>query len=474
MTEGRYIRNRLIFVAIIAILIRFGFILWDSSGYYIKPQWNLSKAYFVEGYGIAAGYGYVEGESVAGKHLKALYRRVNSENIRVTPEVAGVLPEEGKYFKMNHPPGMALLVAGINRLFGIRADLPVQILGLILDSTAAVLVSLIVTNFLNFRVGFISGLLYALFPPLAYMSSVSRLPEGLLSFFIVANLACILQGSRSKGLRAIAWYVFSGLFLGLGSYLRPDYTLLPLFMFPLLWIHTRRFIRSFSTIVAVQIVVLMLLIPWAYRNYKLCDRWIFTSTAVGATLITGLGEFTNPWGFVYSDEARYKEAVSEGYINAWSPDADLYFRKLFIKCVYQNPTEFLRIIILRLPMAILTPYDWGYNNPYVKESFVEASQSGKDRYQILKSETCYFLRAYWDRLLMAGLSFLSLIGTFILVIQERSRFGLVLLVLSPHIYSISSHLITHLESRYIIPSVFCWLIGLAYLLDRVLPKADTY
>jgi 4-amino-4-deoxy-L-arabinose transferase-like glycosyltransferase len=470
---GNSIKKRLVLVLLAAILVRFGFIIWDWSGYHIRPQWTLSMRYFKEGYGIAAGYGYVYGgEGAARQHLRNLYRRVRLENIRVTPEMAGPMPEEGKYFETLHPPGMALLVAGINRLFGIRADLPVQFIGLILDSAAAVLVCWIVSSFLTARIGLIAGLAYAFYLPLAYASSVSKLPGGLLTFFIVAMLACVLQATRSRGWHVAGWYLLSGVILGIGCYLRPDYMLLPVFMAFPLWAYTRRFICSMATMIVVQTVVLLVLFPWAYRNHNLCGRWIFTSTSVGGTLITGLGEFNNPWGFGYLDKDRHEQAVSQGFVNAWVPEADTYFKSLFIQSIKEKPGAYLKAIILRLPMAFLTPHDWGYNNPFKTGSFAKDREAGEDRYQVLKSKAWYFFTAYWDRLVMGGISFLCLMGVFVLLVKEHRRFGLVLLLICPHVYSISTHILTHFETRFILPSMFCWLIGLSYLLDIAFHKKD--
>ena len=466
------LKKRLVIVAIIAVLVRFGFMIWDWSGHYVRPQGTLSKVYFIEGYGIAAGYGYVYGEGAAREHLCKLYRGVTSQNLRVTPQIAGSMPEEGKYSETLHPPGMALLVAGINRLFGIRADLPVQFIGMMLDSAAAVLVCWMVSNFLNMHVGLIAGLAYAFYPPFAYMSSVSKLPGGLLTFFIVSTLACVLQATRSRGRHAMAWYLLSGLILGLGCYLRPNYMLLPIFMALPLWAYTRRFIRSMATMIAVQAVVLLILFPWAYRNHNLCSRWIFTSTSLGGTLITGLGAYNNPWGFGYTDGDRHKQAVSQGFINPWVPEADLYFRNLFIQSIKQNPGAYLKSIILRMPMAFLTPHDWGYDNPYKTETFAKAREVGEDHYEVLKSKTWYFLTAYWDRLLMGALSFLCLIGVFALLIKESRRYGLILVLISPHIYSVLVHILIHLETRFIISSMFSWLIGLSYLLTLCFYKKD--
>jgi len=441
--------------------------LWSWSGhYYAIPNATLVASYLKDGYSIAAGYGYTTADvdTPAERYLDHLYERVNSENIRLTPEMAGSLPAEGARPQMLHPPGMAVLVAGINRFLGIRADEPLQFIGILFDSIAAVLVYWVVGNFLGEKVGFVVGLVYALFFPLAW-ASVSKTPEGLLSLFIVASLVSIMQASRSQN--PWLWYVTCGLIIGIGSYMRPDYIFMPLFMVLGLWAYTRHLIHSIKAMILAQFVVLLVLLPWAYRNHTLCGRWIFTSTSVGGTLISGLGEFSNAWGIGGLDEDRAREAAAQGLATPWDSDADLYFRGMFWQRVRQNPRAYILTVIKRLPLALATPYGFGYSNPYRVRSFTQImQQSGEDRYQIIKTHPLYVLMAYWDYMAMSGFTLCCVVCVVVFSIKERYRWGLVLLLVCPHLYSIMSHLLTHLEPRFLLPSVFCWLIGFGYVLVR--------
>jgi 4-amino-4-deoxy-L-arabinose transferase-like glycosyltransferase len=457
-------KRQLALVILIAILVRVACMAWSWSGYYFIQQNDLSKGYFREGYGIAAGYGYVRSDGKALEHLNSLYRQVNSENFRVTPGTAGPLPNEGVEFQLLHPPGISLLIYVIHNIFAMRADILIQILGIIFDAITVGLVYWIGYTFFGIRVGFAASLAYSLFPPLIYYSSASKTPDGLLSVFICGSLACVLQAIRSKGRHEVSWYVASGLILGLGSYLRPDYMLMPLFMGLGLWMYTWHFWQSFAAMILVQMVVFMVLSPWAYRNHGISGRWVFTSSSVGATLITGLGEFHNPWGFGYTDGDRHEQAKLQGFPSAWSPEADHYFRKLFFQSIQQQPKAYVQSVIYRLPLALMPPLDWGYANPYKTQSFTELREAGIDRYQALIRKFKYILVAYWDVLVISVLGFCNLFFVFVLFFKERKRFGFILLLLSPHIYSILSHILTHMEPRFLLPSIFCWLIALGYVL----------
>lgn len=460
-------KRNFILVIVIAGLVRTGFMLWSWSGhYYTIPNATLVVSYLRDGYSIAAGYGYTTANinTPAERYLNHLYERVNSGNIRLTPKMAGPLPTDGARPQMLHPPGMALLVAGINRFLGIRADEPLQVIGILFDSIAAGLVYWIISNFLSEKLGFVVGLAYALFPPLI-SASVSKTPEGLLSLFIVASLVSIMQASRSQN--TWVWYMTSGLIIGIGSYLRPDYIFMPLFMVLGLWAYTRHLIHSIKAMILAQVVVLLVLLPWAYRNHTLCGRWIFTSTSVGGTLINGLGEFNNAWGIGGLDEDRAREAAAQGLATPWDSEADLYFRDMFWQRIRQRPGAYILTVVKRLPLVLATPYGFGYSNPHKVHSFTQImQQSGEDRYQIIKTHPLYVIMAYWDYLVIGSFTLCCVVCVVVFFIKERYRRGLVLLLVCPHLYSIMSHLLTHLEPRFLLPSVFCWLIGFGYVLVR--------
>jgi 4-amino-4-deoxy-L-arabinose transferase-like glycosyltransferase len=457
-------RHHLIVVIVCAAVFRTGFLLWDWSGRYVVPKTTTSREYFRHGYGICAGYGYVRPiGGPASKHLAALQNRVERERIRVTPDLAGPLPQEGAFPETLRPPGMSILVAGANYLFGTRADVPIQFLGMGLDTLAAGLVWWIAGTCFGPRVGLVAGLLYGFFPPFA-RGSINLEPDGLLSPFVALNLACALAACRTQGRRRLGLWIAGGLALGLGSYLRPDYLMMPVFMFLGIWAYTRDPVRSAFGSLGMLAVTLLALSPWAYRNHRLTGRWIFSSTSVGATLITGLGEYHNPWGFGYLDEDRAAQAAGWGLPSPWTSEADLRFRELFWKSVAQNPAAYAKAVIRRLPMALAPPYAWGFANPWKAHTFSELRAEGKDRYQIAKGKPLYVVAAYGDCLATAGISLLSLGCVVFMLLKESRRAGPAVLLICPHVYSILSHVLTHLEPRFLLPSMFCWLIGTGYVL----------
>jgi hypothetical protein len=217
----------------------------------------------------------------------------------------------------------------------------------------------------------------------------------------------------------------------------------------------------------IQLVALLLLLPWAYRNYGICDRWIFTSASVGGTLITGLGEFHNPWGFRALDEERAREAMAQGISSPWSCEGDIYFRDLFFKSVQEQPAAYVIAVVKRLPLVLATPYDLFFQNPWKISTFSEARKSGEDHYQVLIRRPWYVLAAYWDHLAMGVFTLGCFLATLLMAWKERWQLALIFLLITPHLYSIGAHILTHLEPRFLLPSMFCWLIGPGYVLSRI-------
>ena len=428
------LRKHLAIVISTAAIVRIFFMLCNWSGYTAKFLEGMSTSYFCGGYGIAAGYGYVDDPKT-----EELFERIKVRNIRFTPEVVEPLTDAITYAL--RPPGLSLVVAGINRILGMRADVPVQILGILLDTLAAGITFWIGRSCLGWKTGFIGGLIFAIFPPLAY-TSICKIPCGLLSFFIVTFLACTLRATWSRGWRAVGWLLVGGLSVGLGSYLRPDYLLAPVFITCGVWAYTHRFWRSVGAMTVVQIIAFLVLLPWAYHNHLVMDRWVFTSTGVGPALVTGLAEFDNPWGYKYGDDGRVQQTKDAGISYPWGNDADLYMRKL------------------------ATPFWWGYDNPNKATFFEARMQSGLHREQFYMLHWKEAILANWQFMPIALFTFACSVCVIIMFVKEWSRAGLILLLVSPHLYSLISHILTHFEERFILPSMFCWLLAMGYVLAK--------
>jgi len=461
---GSAIKSRGGKVFLCAVIFRLIFLIWSWLPWLAEPQDGMSKLYFKEGYGLAVGYGYISSEGNGGPQLKALYELVNDQKAPLNAQTAPPLDRNNVWPEMLHPPGMAALIAGLYRLLHVPSDLPLELVGLLLDSISAVLLCEVVARAWSPALGYAVGLAYAFFPPLAYGAASSRSPEGLMGVFITSTVFCVWMAIQPGQRRWLAWSLLAGLTLGVGSYFRPDYLLLPVALGLVAWAITRRFWISVRNLIIVQMLAVVLLLPWAWRNHEFCGRWIFTSTSVGPTLITGLGEFKNPWGFGGSDTDRRKEAVAQGFVGPWGSDADAYFRSLFWKSITAHPSGYVTSVIKRIPLAIAPPLDWGLQNPWKEQTFVVVRQNNdQDRYEVLSSRVGHTLLAYGDLLIIGGVCLVALICWGYLLVRERARWAICAFLISPHLYAIGSHLLTHFEPRFLLPSIGWLLIAPTYV-----------
>jgi hypothetical protein len=216
-----------------------------------------------------------------------------------------------------------------------------------------------------------------------------------------------------------------------------------------------------------QALAFALLLPWAWRNHGLCERWIFTSTSVGATLVSGLGAHNNPWKFGHLDEDRAREARAQGMDSPWDSKADIYFRSVFLRAVLDDPGAYAVSILKRIPLGLAAPQSFGFANPLKTQTFSEVrAASGKDRYSIIRENPRYVLLAYWDVLLIALLNIMGFVGCCVMVVREREKRALVLLLFMPHLYSLATHLITNMEPRYLLPSAFVVSMGVGWVVTQ--------
>ena len=228
--------RKMILVGSVALLFRCLFLFWGLAGWYLLDQNVLSKGYFIQGYGICAGYGYVT--DPGGKIPEMV-----DQGRKVTPETAPQGDPTNLIPEMLHPPGMAILVAAFHRITGLPVDLFFEIFGMILDTIAVCILYWMVATFLSDRVAFVASLIYAFYPPLAYGCTLDRSPEGIMAVFIVGSLACVLQSTLSKEWEVAFWWVGAGILIALSAYLRPDYLLAPVAFGFGFWLYTRRLWR---------------------------------------------------------------------------------------------------------------------------------------------------------------------------------------------------------------------------------------
>lgn len=452
----------LLAVLLVAVLFRafYSYLVWTPVAK--SPEDSMAVMYLRSSYLMAAGLGYAQTipGSPAYRDIERIRERADQQP--VTPAMVDDISPDGLYPEMLHPPGWSILAYSIHRLTGLPVPVPMQVVGTVVDvASCALLYALVVMVLGSHGVALVASLLYALFPPFAY-SVASLSPVVFTTFFVIAATIFFLLGVKAEGRRRYLFYGLCGLVMGVGSYFRPDYLLLGPFLIAGLWIHRRRFWRPVAVGAFILMVTLATLWPWAYRNYRHSGQWVFTSSSVGATLVTGLGTFPNPWGFGSSDLDRTEEAAAQGISTPFGLEADRYFRRVFVDAVKEHPGAYARILLQRSWQPVATPYNWGLTLPSRATSFSEIRREGR-----LVESIGYLVRAFWPAAVSAGIAFLSLIASLFMVLREWKRHPLVLFLILVPLYAALSHIFTHMAPYFLLPGFFAQLVGLAYVLVTV-------
>ena len=105
--------------------------------------------------------------------------------------------------RMGHPPGYPVVLAGIFKVWGDSDD-AIQLVQVVCDSLAAVVVFLIVFELLPFGVAVLAGLLTALSPQFSY-HSVLLLPDSLAVLPILVAVFLIVRVSSARNFSRLFW-----------------------------------------------------------------------------------------------------------------------------------------------------------------------------------------------------------------------------------------------------------------------------
>jgi hypothetical protein len=186
---------------------------------------------------------------------------------------------------LGHPPGYSILIAIVFSLFG-ESDSALQIIQILADATAAVLVFLIALALLNRTVATIAALLVAVAPQFTY-NSVLLLPDSLAVLPILLAVYLLIQSIRRPRLII---FIIAGALVGLSCWLRANALLLAPFMaaiIPILFERGRR-LRYALALVGGTILIVA---PLTIRNYLVYDYFIPVSLGAGQTMLEGIADY---------------------------------------------------------------------------------------------------------------------------------------------------------------------------------------
>src|SRR5215212_9041999 len=251
-----------------------------------------------------------------------------------------------------HPPGYPLLIALATGLYG-DPDAGVQIIQIVCDALAAVLVLLIAAELLPLAAAVVAGLLAAVAPQLAW-NSVLLLPDTISVLPLLLAFYCLLQASKRGG--AVALGLAAGVLVGVSCWLRPNGLLLAPFLVlfaPLLFGRGRR-ARCALALVGGALLVIA---PLTIRNAVVFGHFIPLSLGAGQTLLEGIADYDKQkrFGIPETDLGiMTKEAEEQGRpdykLTLFGPDGVRRERMRVARAarvIRENPLWFAGVMVRR-------------------------------------------------------------------------------------------------------------------------------
>ena len=458
----------LLAILLVALAVR-GLVL---AGTLEKSEMDgLARGYESSALALAAGYGYVRPaeNAPAEVDLRSLARQMAARGERLSPANAPhITPARWRPISL-HPPGYAYFLLALYRTLGPPMTLWARILEGLADAGACVLVALVGARLAGPWAGRFAGFGAALFLPAAYLAT-SRIADGAAQPLYVLFFALLIHALDRRSWPAWAG---AGLVGGILFQLRPDFALAPPLFAGVAWLVLPRRREIFLGAALMGLVMALLVLPWAIRNQRVMGRLTPGTTAVGMSLVMGVGQFANPYGISPQDGWSGDQAHAAGFESFDDVGADSMFRARFRRIAAENPALIASGMMKRFLLAIATPYHFGYENPfYAGHGFYEYhDREGLGPLAALRRHPVEILRAYWDRFLFVPISvllFAATLGMFFLV-QRR---GVALLIALPWAYLVAVHLNFLLTTRMLVPGVFAQILALGVCVANLRGRLD--
>ncbi|HKO60041.1 MAG TPA: glycosyltransferase family 39 protein [Pyrinomonadaceae bacterium] len=252
---------------------------------------------------------------------------------------------------LGHPPGYPILIAIVWTVFG-ESNASIQLLQVVCDALAAVLIFLIAIELFPFAVGLISGLLVALAPQFSW-NSVLLLPDTLAVFPVILAVYFLTCAWKKPWL---VWLILAGVCLGLSCWLRAN----ALFMAPFLVVFIvflfdrKQRLHYAGAFLAGAVLVIA---PLTIRNWIVFHHFIPVSLGAGQTMLEGISDYDpdRRFGIPQTDMGIMKmEAEENGrpdyYSTLFAPDGikrDRLRVARGMRIIRNNPGWFLGVMVQR-------------------------------------------------------------------------------------------------------------------------------
>lgn len=255
-----------------------------------------------------------------------------------------------------HSPGYSVWFAISYWLGGEYRYVHAQRMQAVADAIAAVLVFLIGWRCWSLLAGLLGGLLYAASPAHAFLANLTVAASTDSLWFLMVAYGAILTcraAHESRPLWPGAAVVTFGAFCG--ACMNSTAVVLPTIVGGLALVAgvvNRRFLRAATVLVVVQVVVLLALTPWAFRNQREYGQFSFVRGTFWQLAFAAWGELPNPWGLGFEDK-EYFHWIDENCAGCSAQQAAV--RSFLLRDVAASAPfirHVRRLVELRLPRAL--------------------------------------------------------------------------------------------------------------------------
>lgn len=374
-----------------------------------------------------------------------------------TSQDVSLIPE------VNRMTGYSVLLAMTYLIFGQQRYIYLQVIQAIVDSLSVFMIFWIAGIIFNRKIGLLSAFLFAIYWP-EVRAAVSALHWAWMPFITVLATYLLIRASVDES-KKIKIYILIGLIIAVGTYIHALMVLLPVF-FGIGIIFNKGFRKGLIATGIMMSTVILLLIPWIIRNYKIFHRFIPTAVTLWQATWEGFGEFKNPFGAVLDDGATYKMVIDEGYnVEYGSLEFSDVLKEKVLKVIREHPFWYIGSVIKRtFKITLFLRPDLGiYSMPYWNKY--------KDKGGTVLGYFKEYPRQFIIRLIsmfITGITFLTaLVGIWLTRAKLKTT---ILLVMVPFYFIAEIAPLAADSPAYILPGHFVFLIftaiSLEYLYQR--------
>lgn len=250
--------------------------------------------------------------------------------------LARSLAERGIYeyhgYRVLYPPGLPLFLWPTMKLFGPIAWLPLLNNLLLFAGTVAVVFAL-GCRLAGEGAARLASLLLVFWPNHIMLVGLAA-KELLLLFLVSLAVLLVVRASDAQGAARAGWGLAGGLAIGASMLTQPaTIALLPALLLFFAW-HEHRPWAILSRSAMLVAGVVLAVIPWTLRNYRLFGAFIPVSANSGQSLFAG----NNP------DATGGYVPVERGYADLDEVSYDRFAQRTALKWIRENPRRFLALM----------------------------------------------------------------------------------------------------------------------------------